>query len=53
MNLNVSNQYTDKEILEMFPLNYDELSNDEQVKIIQNIALVCDISVGRVISVLY
>lgn len=46
----MSNYYNDKDILDMFPLNYEELDNDEQVKIIQEIALSCDVSVDRVLE---
>ena len=48
----MSSYYSDKDILEMFPLNYDELGDEEQVRIIQDIALSCDVSVDRVLEVL-
>ena len=48
----MSNYYTNKDILDMFPLNYDELDNEEQVRIIADIALSCDMSVDRVLEVL-
>lgn len=48
----MSSYYTDKDILDMFPLNYDELDNEDQVRIIQDVALSCDISVDRVLEVL-
>lgn len=48
----MSSYYTDKDISDMFPLNYEELDNEEQSRIIQNIALSCDISIDRVLEVL-
>lgn len=48
----MSSCYINKDILDMLPLNYDELDNEEQVRIIQDIALSCDMSVDRVLEVL-
>lgn len=44
-------KYSDEDIRMMFPLNYDDLSSDEQTHIIQEIALRTDTSVDRVLSV--
>ena len=48
----MSSYYTNKNILDMFPLNYDELDSEEQSKIIQDIALSCDVSVDRILEAL-
>lgn len=50
--LSMSSYYSDKDILDMFPLNYDDLDNEEQVRIIQEVALICDVSVDRVLDAL-
>ena len=47
----VMGKYSDEDIKMMFPLNYDDLSSDEQTHIIQEIALRTDTSVDRVLSV--
>lgn len=44
--------YDKKDILDMFPLNYDELDNEKQVRIIQDIALSCNMSIDKVIELM-
>lgn len=48
----MSSYYTNKDILDMLPLNYDELDDEKQVRIIEDIALSCDVSIDRVLEVL-
>ena len=43
--------YTNKDIQDMFPSNYDELDSGEQAAIIQDIARNTGLSVDQVLSV--
>ena len=45
--------YTDKDILNMFPLNYDELKEEEQDRILYEISLSCNVSVDKLLEVYY
>ena len=48
----MSSFYNDKDILDLFPINYDELDDNEKVRVIQEVAIMADVSVDKVIEVL-
>ena len=48
----MSSWMDDKDILDCFPLNYEELDDNEKVQVIQEVALTCDVSVDKVIEIL-
>lgn len=48
----MSSYYSDKDILDLFPLNYEELDDNEKVRVIQEVAMMADVSVDKVLEVL-
>lgn len=48
----MSSYYSDKDILDMFPLNYKKLREDEKDRIIDEVFCNCDVSMDRILEVL-
>jgi hypothetical protein len=48
----MSSYYNNKDILDLFPLNYEELDDDEKVRVIQEVAIMADVSVDKVIEII-
>jgi hypothetical protein len=48
----MSSYYSNKDILDLLPLNYEELDDNEKIRIIQQVAIMADVSVDKVIEVI-
>ena len=48
----MSSYYTNQDVLDAFPLNYDELDDEEKVRVIQDIAMSFDMSVDKVLEIM-